>query len=332
MVDGAFRILVSDTLAPEGLRILEAASLRVSFDVKGGLSPEAQEAIIGDYDALAVRSATQVTRALITAGRRLKVIGRAGIGVDNIDVGAASARGIVVMNTPDGNAVSTAEHTLALLFSLARKIPQATASMRQGRWEKSRLQGRELAGQTLGIVGLGRVGTNVASRALGLRMKVVVSDPYVTAARAEALGVELLDLETLLLRSDVVSLHVPLANETRNIIDASALARMKDGACLINAARGGLVDEHAVAEALRSGKLGGAAFDVFLEEPPPPSHPFLEFDNVILTPHLGASTDEAQVQVSIALAEQILDFLLRGIRRNVVNSAEVPVGAVDARS
>jgi D-3-phosphoglycerate dehydrogenase len=291
--------------------------------VKVGLQPADLIQAIGAYDALAVRSATQVTADVFQRAERLRVVGRAGIGVDNIDVGAATKKGVIVMNTPEGNVTTTAEHAIALLCSLARRVPQATASMRAGKWEKSKFQGRELYGKTLGIVGLGNIGKIVAKLAQGLQMRVVAFDPYVTVERAKEMGVELVALDALLQSSDFVSVHVPLVEATKNIISKSAIEKMKKGAYLINGARGGLVDEAACADALKSGKLGGAAFDVFVEEPPPKDHPLLQLDNVILTPHLGASTDEAQVNVSIAVAEQIIDYLLRGVVKNAVNAANI---------
>lgn len=317
------KVLVSDKLAREGLAVLEKAGAHLQVDVKVGLPPAELAAIIGDYDALAVRSSTQVTAELIQRGKKLRVIGRAGIGVDNIDVPAATARGVVVMNTPEGNIVTTAEHAIALLAALARKIPQATASMRQGKWEKSKFQGRELYDKTLGVVGLGNIGKIVADRALGLRMRVIAYDPYVTPEKAKELGVELVSLDALLARADFVTLHVPMVEATRGIISRAAIDKMKKGAFLINAARGGLVDEQAVADAIVAGKLSGAAFDVFAEEPPPASNPLLGLEQVILTPHLGASTDEAQVNVSIAVAEQIVEYLVNGVVKNAVNAPNV---------
>lgn len=323
MTETAFKVLVSDKLAPEALSRFTAAGPRLSVDVKVGLEPAALIAIIGGYDALAVRSNTQVTKQVLEAGTRLKVVGRAGIGVDNIDVAAATKQGVIVMNTPEGNVVTTAEHAIALMCALARRIAQATASMKQGQWEKSKFQGRELCDKTLGVVGLGNIGKIVASRARGLSMRVIAYDPYVTQERAKELGVELVALDALLQRSDFVTLHLPLVEATRNIIDRGAIEKMKKGSYLINAARGGLVDEVAAAEALRSGKLAGAAFDVFVEEPPPADHPLLQLENVISTPHLGASTDEAQLNVSIAVAEQIVDFLTTGVVKNAINAPAV---------
>lgn len=316
------RVLVSDKLAREGIDIFEKAE-GIEVDVKPGLSPEELLQIIDRYDALAIRSGTKVTAEVIAKADRLKAIGRAGIGVDNVDVKAATERGILVMNTPDGNVVTTAEHAISLMCSLARKIPAATASMKAGKWEKSKFSGRELFNKTLGVIGLGNIGKIVANRGLGLSMKVVAYDPFVTKARAKELGVELVELDQLLALSDVVTLHVPLLDATKNIIDRGAIDKMKSGAFLINAARGGLVDEQAVADALDAGKLAGAAFDVYVQEPPPADHPLLNRDNVVLTPHLGASTSEAQVNVAVAVAEQIVAYLKEGVVTNSINAPAV---------
>ena len=323
MTAPTFRVLVSDKLAPDGLLVLKKAAPRITFDVQVGLPPAALLSVIGQYDGLAIRSATKVTAEVLAATERLKVIGRAGIGVDNVDLEAATKRGIVVMNTPEGNADTTAEHALALMFAMARKVPQATASMRAGKWEKSSFQGRELTGKTLGIVGLGNIGKIVADRGRGLRMKVIASDPFVTPERAQKMGVELVGFDTLLERADFVTLHVPLTTSTQGMIGRSALEKMKPGAFLINAARGGLVDELAALAAVESGRLGGAAFDVFETEPPPADHPLLGANNVVVTPHLGASTREAQANVSVAVAEQIVGFLLEGTTRNAVNTPAI---------
>lgn len=317
------RVLVSDKLSENGLAVFRAAGPDLEVDVKVGLKPDELKAIIGGYDALAIRSATKVTKEIIEAATNLKVVGRAGIGVDNVDVPAASRRGIVVMNTPEGNVVTTAEHAIALMCALVRKIPQATASMKAGGWEKTKFQGRELFTKTLGVVGLGNIGKIVADRAQGLKMKVIAYDPFVTPEKGRELGVELVDLDTLLGRADIVSLHVPMVEATKNLINAAALAKMKKGSFLVNAARGGLVDETAVAEAVKSGHLGGAAFDVFGKEPPEPDNPLIGVENVILTPHLGASTDEAQENVAVAVALQIVDFLKNGAVRNAVNAPSV---------
>jgi D-3-phosphoglycerate dehydrogenase len=315
------RVLVADKLAPEGMQVLRdaAAVNRLQVDERTGLQPRELLEIIGDYDALIVRSSTMVTREIIDAARRLRVIGRAGIGVDNIDVAAATRRGIAVMNTPGGNNVTTAEHAISMLLALTRSIPQATASLKSGKWEKSKLIGSEICGKVLGIIGMGNIGRLVAERAQGLKMKVVAADPFLTEEKAQQLGVELVELDALLRRADFVSIHTPLLPETRNLIDAAALAKMKPTARLINCARGGIVDEAALAAALRDKRLAGAALDVFEQEPPPSDHPLLQLDNVVCTPHLGAATAEAQVAVSVAIAEQIVDFLVHNVTRNAVN-------------
>ena len=315
------RVLVADKLAPEGMQVLRdaAAVNRLQVDERTGLQPRELLEIIGDYDALIVRSSTMVTREIIDAARRLRVIGRAGIGVDNIDVAAATRRGIAVMNTPGGNNVTTAEHAISMLLALTRSIPQATASLKSGKWEKSKLIGSEICGKVLGIIGMGNIGRLVAERAQGLKMKVVAADPFLTEEKAQQLGVELVELDALLRRADFVSIHTPLLPETRNLIDAPALAKMKPTARLINCARGGIVDEAALAAALRDKRLAGAALDVFEQEPPPSDHPLLQLDNVVCTPHLGAATAEAQVAVSVAIAEQIVDFLVHNVTRNAVN-------------
>ncbi|GAB4252896.1 MULTISPECIES: Rossmann-fold NAD(P)-binding domain-containing protein [Deferrisoma] len=316
------RVLVSDNLSPRGVEILRSAE-GVEVDVKTGLKPEELKGIIGQYDALVIRSATKVTADLLAHAANLKVIGRAGMGVDNVDVAEATKRGIVVMNTPGGNSVTTAEHALALMMSLVRNIPQADASMKQGKWEKKKFQGHELCGKTLGVVGLGNIGSIVADRALGLKMKVVGYDPYLSQERAAELGVELVDLEELFRRADIVTIHVPLLDETRNLINREALAKMKDGVYLVCAARGGIVDEDALLEAIESGKVAGAALDVFREEPPGLT-PLVAHPRVVCTPHLGASTVEAQEAVAVQVAEQIVDYLERGIIRNAVNVPSVP--------
>jgi D-3-phosphoglycerate dehydrogenase / 2-oxoglutarate reductase len=323
MTEKTFRVLVSDKLAPEGVEIFKSHAPRIQVDVRVGLSNDELLQIIPEYHGLAVRSATKATAEVIEAGKNLKVIGRAGIGVDNVDVEAATRRGILVMNTPSGNTVTTAEHAIALMVALARKIPQATASMRAGKWEKTKFEGSELFQKTIGVIGLGNIGKIAANRAKGLGMKVIAFDPFVTKEQAMELGVTWVALDELLTRSDFITLHVPLLESTRNIIDQAALNKMKKGAFLINAARGGLVDEKAVAEALRSGKLAGAAFDVFEQEPPPADHPLLSLDNAIVTPHLGASTSEAQVNVAIQVAEQISEYLLAGGVSNAVNAPTV---------
>ncbi len=310
------KVLISDRMSPRAAEILRERGIEV--DERVGLSKEELAEIIGEYDGLAVRSATKVTKKVLERAERLKVIGRAGIGVDNIDVREATARGIVVMNTPFGNAITTAEHAIALLLSLARQIPQANASTHAGKWEKSRFMGVEVTGKTLGIVGCGNIGSIVADRAQGLKMKVIAYDPYLTEERACELGVQKVDLDELLARADFVSLHTPLTDQTRHIIDARAIAKMKEGARLINCARGGLVDEAALKEALDSGRLAGAALDVFAEEPAR-DNPLFGHPALVATPHLGASTREAQTNVAIQIAEQMADFLLLGGVTNALN-------------
>ncbi|MFQ5984426.1 MAG: phosphoglycerate dehydrogenase [Alphaproteobacteria bacterium] len=314
------RVLIADELSPCAVDVFREHG--IDADVKTGLQPEALKACIGPYDGLAVRSATEVTAELLAAAPSLKVVGRAGVGVDNIDVGAATARGIAVMNTPYGNAVTTAEHTVALMLALARQIPSADRSLHAGRWEKSRFVGVELGGKTLGLIGCGNVGSVVASRAQGLRMRVIADDPFVSPERAAELGVQKVNLDVLLVRADFISLHAPLTDATRNMIDAEALARMKRGVYLINCARGGLIVEEDLKAALESGQVAGAALDVFAAEPPLDS-PLLKMDNVVVTPHLGASTTEAQEKVARQIAEQMADFLNHGAVTNALNMPSV---------
>jgi D-3-phosphoglycerate dehydrogenase len=309
-------VLISDPLSAEGLRILREAGLEVAE--RPGLAPDALRAAMADCHALIVRSATQVTAAVIESAPKLEVIGRAGAGVDNIDVEAATRRGIVVMNTPGGNAVAACELTLALMLALARRVPQASARVRAGEWPRKSFTGAELQGKTLGIVGLGRIGSEVARRALAFGMQVLAYDPYVTEERARRLEVRLVELDELLATSDFITLHAPQNPQTERLLDAAAFARMKEGVCLINCARGGLVDEAALADALRSGKVAGAALDVFEREPPTGS-PLLAFEQVIATPHLGASTHEAQDKVAVQIAEQVVEALAGGPARNAVN-------------
>lgn len=311
------RVLVSDPIAPEGLAILESAPA-IALDVRTGLKGDALLRALAGVNALIVRSATQVTAEVLEAADSLEVIGRAGVGVDNVDVAAATKRGVLVMNTPGGSATTTAEHALALLFSLARQVPQATASMKAGRWEKARFMGREIAGKTLGILGVGNIGRVVADRARGLKLKVIAYDPYLSADTAAHLEIELCSLDDLLARADFITVHAPLTPETRGLLGAAAFAKMKEGALLVNCARGGIVDEAALYEALASGRLGGAALDVF-EREPPERGPLFDLDNFICTPHLGASTEEAQVAVSVAIARQVVDYLVSGVLQNVVN-------------
>ena len=310
------RVLIADQLSPAAVDIFKQRG--VDTDVKVGLSKDELEKIIKDYDGLAVRSATKATEKMIAAARRLKVIGRAGIGVDNIDVKAATAKGIIVMNTPFGNSITTAEHAISLMMALARQIPEADRSTQAGKWEKTKFLGSELFAKTLGVIGCGNIGSIAADRAIGLKMKVIAFDPFLSSERAMELGVEKVELDELLRRSDFITLHTPLTDKTRNIIDASALTKTKKGVRIVNCARGGLVDERALAAALKAGHVGGAAFDVFEVEPAKESVLF-GLPNVICTPHLGASTGEAQENVALQVAEQMSDYLLRGAISNAVN-------------
>ena len=310
------RVLISDQMDPKAEQIFRERGCDV--DVITGKTPEELKAIIGQYDGLAIRSSTKVTKEILDAATNLKVIGRAGIGVDNVDIPAASVKGIVVMNTPFGNSITTAEHAIALMFALARQLPEADASTQAGKWEKNRFMGVEVTGKTLGLIGAGNIGSIVASRALGLRMKVVAYDPFLTPERAVEMGVEKADLDTLLAKADFITLHTPLTNETRNILSAENLAKTKKGVRIINCARGGLVDEAALKEGLDSGHIGGAALDVFVTEPAKAS-PLFGTPNFISTPHLGASTDEAQVNVAIQVAEQLSDYLISGGVTNALN-------------
>ncbi|MBB4286230.1 phosphoglycerate dehydrogenase [Roseospira goensis] len=314
------KVLVSDKLSPRAVDVFKGRGIAV--DVKTGLSPDELTAIIGDYDGLAIRSATKVTADVLAAASNLKVVGRAGIGVDNVDIAAATQRGVVVMNTPFGNAITTAEHAIAMMFALARQIPQANASTHAGKWEKNRFMGVELTGKTLGVIGCGNIGSIVAERALGLRMRVIAFDPYLSPERAVDLGVEKVDLDDLIARSDFITLHTPLTEKTRGILNAEAIARMKPGVRLINCARGGLIDEAALKDALESGHVAGAALDVFAEEPAR-DNPLFGLDTVVCTPHLGASTTEAQENVALQVAEQISDFLLTGAVANALNMPAV---------
>jgi len=314
------KVLISDKLSPAAVDIFRARGIQA--DVKTGLSPADLRAIIGDYDGLAIRSATKATKELLDAAPHLKVVGRAGIGVDNVDVKSATARGVVVMNTPYGNAITTAEHAIAMMFALARQIPEASASTKAGKWEKNRFMGVELFSKTLGLIGCGNIGSIVADRAQGLKMRVVAYDPYLTEQRALDLGVEKVELDELLTRADIITLHTPLTETTRNILSREALAKTKKGVRIVNCARGGLVDEAALADALKSGHVAGAALDVFETEPATDS-PLFGFENVVCTPHLGAATAEAQENVALQVAEQMSDFLLTGAVANAINMPSV---------
>ncbi len=319
------KVLISDSMSPRAEEIFKARGLDV--DVKPGMTSDKLKACIGEYDGLAVRSATKVTPEILDAADNLRVIGRAGIGVDNIDVAAASAKGVVVMNTPFGNSITTAEHAIAMMFALARDIPEASASTHAGKWEKSRFMGIELYGKTLGIIGCGNIGSIVADRALGLKMKVAAYDPFLSEERAADMGVDKVELDEMFARADFISLHTPMTDATRGIINAEAITKMKDGVRIINCARGGLVVEEDLRAALDSGKVAGAGMDVFVEEPAR-ANVLFGHGKVVATPHLGASTEEAQVNVAIQVAEQMSDYLLDGA---VVNALNMPsVSAEDA--
>jgi len=314
------RVLISDKLSPAAIEIFKRRGIEVEF--RPGLSAAELRAIIGPFDGLAVRSATKVTRELMEAAPNLRVVGRAGIGVDNVDVTTATARGVVVMNTPYGNAITTAEHAIAMMFALARQLPDASTSTKAGKWEKNRFMGVELFGKTLGLIGCGNIGSIVADRAVGLRMKVVAFDPFLSEKRAVELGVEKVELNELLERADFVTLHAPMTDQTRNILSRENIARMKRGARIINCARGGLVDEAALHDALKSGHIAGAALDVFETEPATDS-PLFALENVVCTPHLGAATAEAQENVALQVADQMADYLLSGAVSNAINMPSV---------
>ncbi|MFQ5666575.1 MAG: phosphoglycerate dehydrogenase [Candidatus Binatia bacterium] len=313
-----FRVLVSDKLAAAGMDILRAAPA-IEVDETTGLTPHELAARIPPYHGLIIRSGSRVTAEVIDAAANLRVIGRAGIGVDNIDVEAATKKGVVVMNTPAGNNITTAEHAISMMLSLARSIPQATASMKSGKWEKGRFTGSEVYNKTLGIIGIGNIGSLVAERALALKMHVIAYDPFISPERAQRLGVELVNLDELYARADFISVHTPLTPETRGLVGADACAKMRQGVRVINCARGGIVEEEALAAAIREGKVAGAALDVFSREPPPPDHPLIKLDQVICTPHLGAATDEAQTNVAIAIAQQIVNYLTDDVIQDAVN-------------
>jgi len=316
------RVLVSDKLSETAVQILRDRGIDVDFLPDVGKDKEKMQEIIGQYDGLAIRSATKATEKLISAADNLKVIGRAGIGVDNVDIPAASKRGIIVMNTPFGNSITTAEHAISLMMAVARQIPSADASTRQGKWEKSKFMGVELTGKVLGLIGAGNIGSIVASRAIGLKMRVVAFDPFLSEERAKDIGVEKVELDDLFARADFITLHTPLTDKTRNIIDADALAKMKDGVRIINCARGGLIVETALAEALKSGKVAGAGIDVF-EVEPATENPLFDLPNVVCTPHLGAATTEAQENVALQVAEQMSDYLLKGAVSNAINMPSI---------
>ena len=312
------RVLISDALSPAAVAIFKERGVEVDFQPDLGKDKDKLAAIIGDYDGLAIRSATKVTAKILEHATRLKVIGRAGIGVDNVDIPAATQKGVIVMNTPFGNSITTAEHAIAMMFALARQIPSADTSTQAGKWEKNRFMGVEITAKTLGIIGCGNIGAIVADRAIGLHVRVIAFDPFLSPERALDLGVEKVELEELLARADIITLHTPLTAQTKNILSADSLARTKKGVRIINCARGGLVDEHALRALLDTGHIAGAAFDVFAEEPATANilfgHP-----NVVCTPHLGAATTEAQENVALQVAEQMSDYLMRGAISNAVN-------------
>jgi len=312
------RVLVSDALSKAAIQIFTDRGVEVDFQPDLGKDKDKLAAIIGNYDGLAIRSASKVTAKLLETADRLKVIGRAGIGVDNVDIPAATARGIIVMNTPFGNSITTAEHAIAMMFALARQIPAADLSTQAGKWEKNRFMGVELEHKTLGVIGCGNIGSIAARKAIGVGMKVIAFDPFLSEDRARDLGVEKVELDALLARSDFITLHTPLTEKTKNILSRENLAKTKKGLRLINCARGGLVDEQALADAITAGHVAGAAFDVFSEEPAT-TNPLFGLPNVICTPHLGASTNEAQENVALQVAEQMSDYLLKGGVSNAVN-------------
>jgi D-3-phosphoglycerate dehydrogenase len=316
------RVLVSDKLSKTAVQIFADHGIEVDYQPDLGKDKEKLLSIIGNYDGLAIRSATKVTEKLLGAATKLRVIGRAGIGVDNVDVPAASARGIIVMNTPFGNSITTAEHAIAMMFAVARQLPEANASTQAGKWEKNRFMGVEITAKTLGIIGCGNIGSIVAERAIGLKMKVIAFDPFLSEERAMQLGVDKVELDELFRRSDFITLHTPLTEKTKNIIDAAAIAKMKTGVRIINCARGGLVDEDALAEALKAGKVAGAGVDVFVTEPAESSVLF-GLPNVVCTPHLGAATTEAQENVALQVAEQMSDYLINGAVSNALNMPSI---------
>ena len=316
------KVLVSDELSETAVQIFRDRGVEVDYLPKLGKDKEKLAEVIGQYDGLAIRSATKVTEKLLELATNLKVIGRAGIGVDNVDIPAASKRGVIVMNTPFGNSITTAEHAIAMMFAVARQLPEASASTHAGKWEKSKFMGVELFNKTLGVIGAGNIGGIVCDRAVGLKMKVIAYDPFLSEERAKQLGVTKVELDELLARADFITLHVPLTDKTRNILGAENLAKTKPGVRIINCARGGLVDEAALAEALKSGHVAGAAFDVFTVEPATES-PLFGLPNVVVTPHLGASTTEAQENVALQVAEQMSDYLLTGAVQNALNMPSV---------
>lgn len=323
------RILISDKLDKQGLEILSATP-GVEVDNNPGLSPDELKKIIGNYEGLVIRSGTKVTADLLEAAHALRIIGRAGIGVDNVDVEAASKRGVIVSNTPGGNNVTTGEHAISMMLACARDIPQANATLRAGDWKRSSFVGVEVTGKTIGVIGLGNIGAIVADRAKGLRMNVIGFDPFVTAEAAARLGIDLVTLDEMYARADFISIHTPLTKDTRGLIGAESIAKMKKGIRIVNCARGGIIDEAALLAALDSGQVGGAALDVFENEPPAKDDPLVMHPKVVATPHLGASTGEAQLNVAIAVAEQVRDFFIDGTIRNAINVPSLSAEAAGA--
>ena len=316
------KIFIADSLSEKGMAVFQGEK-GIQADLKPGLKPEEIIKLIGDYDAIVVRSGTTVTEAIIEAGKKLKVIGRAGVGLDNVDVPAATRRGIIVMNVPGGNTISTAEHTMSLLLSMTRNIPQAFNSLKSGKWDRKKFTGAELNGKTLGIIGLGRIGMEVCKRAQAFGMQIIGYDPFVGAERTEQMGVKMAELKDLIAKSDYITVHVPLTKETKALIGPEEFKLMKKNVRLVNCARGGIYDEKALYENLKSGKVAAAVMDVFEEEPPPKDHPLLTLDNFIATPHLGAATKEAQEQVAVEMAYQIVDALKGKTVRNACNIPSV---------
>src|SRR5215204_562809 len=312
------RVLISDALSPAAVQIFKDRGVAVDFEPELGKDKDRLAAVVGGYDGLAIRSATKVTAKILESAKALKVIRRAGIGVDNVDIPAATQKGVIVMNTPFGNSITTAEHAVAMMFALARQIPQADASTQGGKWEKNRFMGVELTAKVLGVVGCGNIGSIVANRAIGLHMRVIAFDPYLTPERALELGVEKVELDELLRRADIITLHTPLTEKTKNILSAENIAKTRKGVRIVNCARGGLVDEAALRRALDGGHVAGAAFDVFTAEPAT-QNPLFGHPNVVCTPHLGAATTEAQENVALQVAEQMADYLLQGAIQNAVN-------------
>ena len=318
--------MICDPVSPKGIALFQQRSEFKVTVLKNRLSEAELIPLVGEVEALVVRSETKVTRKVMEAAPRLRVVGRAGVGVDNVDVEAATQRGIVVMNTPSGNTISTAELTFSMLMSLARKIPQAHASMKAGEWNRKAFQGVELYNKTLGILGMGRIGTEVARRAIAFGMRVLAYDPYLTLSRANALQVELVELDEIYARCDFITVHMPMSDETRGMINTAAFAKMKTGVRVLNCARGGIINETDLCAAIQEGKVAGAALDVYEVEPPAKDFPLRALPQVIMTPHLGASTDEAQENVGIEVAEAITDYLLSGVVRNAVNLPNLDAG------